>query len=79
LNLDKLIEAINISGTTIIIISKIDVIEKINIYKLFYNFNIINFDNFSQMKEFINDKLKEHCNLLDEIIYSDNVELTNLE
>ena len=78
-NLDKLIEAINISGTTIIIISKIDVIEKINIYKLFYNFNIINFDDFFQMKEFINNKLKEHCNFLDKIIYSNSVELTNLE
>ena len=78
LNLDKLISAIKISGTTIIIISKVDVIKKINLYKLYHNSNLISFDNFTEMKKYINNVLKENTNLLDEIIYSDTVELTAL-
>ena len=37
LNFDKLVEAINKSGTTDIIISKIDVLEKVNSFKLIFN------------------------------------------
>jgi len=78
LNLDKLISAVKISGTTIIIISKVDVIKKINLYKLYHNSNLLSFDNFTEMKKYINNVLKENSNLLDEIIYSDTAELTIL-
>lgn len=78
LNLDKLISAVKISGTTIIIISKVDVIKKINIYKLYHNSNLLSFDTFTEMKKYINTVLKENSNLLDEIIYSDTAELTIL-
>ncbi len=78
LNLDKLISAVKISGTTIIVISKVDIIKKINLYKLYHNSNLISFDNFTEMKKYINNVLKENTNLLDEIIYSDTVELTSL-
>ena len=79
LNLDKLIEAVKISGTTIIIISKIDVIEKINKYKLYYDSKILEFDNFSKMKDFIDKILITNCNLLKKIIYSNTVELKDLD
>lgn len=78
LNLDKLISAVKISGTTIIIISKVDVIKKINLYKLYHNSNLLSFDTFTEMKKYINTVLKENSNLLDEIIYSDTAELTIL-
>ena len=78
LNLDKLISAVKISGTTIIIISKVDVIKKINVYKLYHNSNLLSFDTFTEMKKYINTVLKENSNLLDEIIYSDTAELTIL-
>ena len=78
LNLDKLISAVKISGTTIIIISKVDVIKKINVYKLYHNSNLLSFDTFTEMKKYINTVLKENSNLLDEIIYSDTTELTIL-
>ena len=78
LNLDKLISAVKISGTTIIIISKVDVIKKINLYKLYHNSKLLSFDNFTEMKKYINNVLKENSNLLDEIIYSDTSELTIL-
>lgn len=78
LNLDKLIDAVRISGTTIIIISKVDIIKKLNLYKLYYNSHLLSFNNFAEMKNFINNVLKENSNLLDKIIYSDTVELSIL-
>ena len=73
LNLDKLMESINISGTNIVIISKIDVLKKLNLFKLYHFSKLIKFDNFNDMKDYINTNLKKECNL-DKIIYSDNVE-----
>ena len=78
LNLDKLISAIKISGTTKIIISKVDVIKKINIYKLYHNYKLLSFEDFTEMKKYINIVLKKNSYLLDEIIYSDTPNLTIL-
>jgi adenylosuccinate synthase len=69
LDLDKLIEAINISGTTHVIISKIDVLEIINKFKLN---NGISFINIADMKSYINDKINNNCHLVQKIIYSDS-------
>ena len=73
LDLNKLKEAINISGTTHLIMSKLDVLEYINLFKLKNN-KIISFHNIELMKQYINHYLKKNCNELVEIIYSDNVE-----
>ena len=78
LNLDKLVSAVKISGTTKIIISKVDVIKEINIYKLYHNSELLVFDNFEEMKNYINKVLKSNPSFLDEIIYSDKAELTIL-
>ena len=46
LNICKLIKAINVTGTTSLIISKVDVLEQVNIFKLIDADNvIIKFDN----------------------------------
>jgi adenylosuccinate synthase len=74
LNLDKLIKALNITGTTQIIISKIDIFETLEIYKLNYNNQLLKFKSMEELKLFINEKLKLECTLLSKIIYSDNVE-----
>jgi len=78
LNLNKLINAINISGTTDIIISKVDVLEKLNFYKLFYINYLQVFETMNDMKNFIREILNNNCPLLVNIIYSDNVENINL-
>ena len=73
LNLNKLIKAINISGTTSLIISKVDVLEKVNKYKIIYNNEIIIFKNISEMKQCITDLLLNNCtNRLKEIRFSNN-------
>ena len=73
LNIFKLCQSINISGTTHLIISKIDVFNKTNIFKLL-NKNIVSFDNIKLMKQYIENYLYQYCNELVSIIYSDNVE-----
>lgn len=78
LNLDKLIFAINISGCNIIIISKVDVLQKVGIYKLYHNSNLLEFNNITIMKKYIEDSLNKESRLLNKIIYSNNVELQYL-
>ena len=80
LDLDKLIHAVKISGTNIIVISKIDVIKEVNIYKLYHNSSLLSFKSFVEMKTYITNTLKETITnrYLNEIIYSDEVEITTL-
>jgi adenylosuccinate synthase len=79
LNLDKLICAINISGTTHLIISKIDIIEKVNIFKLIYKNSISRFDSVNEIKEFINTIINSKCKYIEKIVYSDSVEISNMD
>jgi adenylosuccinate synthase len=73
LNLNKLIDAINISGTTDIIISKIDILEKLKYYRLFENGELKNFSNITEMQEYISNILFTECSsILENIQYSNN-------
>ena len=70
LNLDKLIKAINISGTTDIIFSKVDILKEVNLYKLIYKKQIVEFHTMDDMKFLINNILKSKCECLSIITYS---------
>ena len=72
LNMDKLITAINLSGTTDLIISKVDILYKLKLFKIIILDTLQSFDTISDMISFINDALRSKCILLKEIIYSDN-------
>lgn len=73
LRLNKLIEAINISGTTDLIISKIDIIQKLDIYKYHHGNNTTTTcQNYNEMERYITLLLRDSCPLLDNIIYSNN-------
>lgn len=74
LNMDKLIKSINITGTTHLIISKIDVLENVGLYKFIFNGEIESFENIMDMKERINYLLNINCNLIIQIIYSNDPE-----
>ena len=69
LNLEKLIDAINISGTNVVIISKTDVLEKLGKFKLSDN---TTFENLENMKIHIKNKLLSSCSLLVKVIFSDS-------
>jgi adenylosuccinate synthase len=77
LNLVKLIEAINISGTTDVIISKIDILEELKLFKLIHEDGLISFENLEEMKLYINDIINKNCRYVSNIIYSGNVEYIN--
>ena len=77
LNLDKMIYAINTSGTNIIIMSKIDILEKINTFAYIYNSDYVVCDNKDDFIKNINTIILNKCNIVDKIIYSDNPETIN--
>jgi adenylosuccinate synthase len=70
LNLNKLKEAVRISGVTKLIINKCDILQKLNKYKLFLNYNLYNTSDFIQMKNMIKNYINdtEYC----EIVFSGN-------
>ena len=75
LNINKLLKAIEISGANEIIISKTDVLNCVNIFKLIINNEIISFECLKEMKEFINNSIyKNEKNDVKKIIYSDDLE-----
>lgn len=74
LNLDKLISAIEVSGTTELIISKVDIVEKTNIFRYYYQDILHTVDTLQQMKTNIQDILYSNTSLLKNIIFSSNPE-----
>jgi adenylosuccinate synthase len=77
LNINKLVKAINTTGTTIVIISKIDVLEELSNYKLIENNTILSFNSIQEMKDHINDTLHSQCSSVYKILYSNNVEFVD--
>lgn len=69
LNLDLLIQAINISGTTHLVISKCDVLRQVGEFRLFCDHDI-QFLALDGMMSFIKARVKSSCPLVQEIIFS---------
>ena len=72
LNLDKLINSINVSGCNIVIISKEDILLKIGKYRIIKDEDLIEFDSLASMKRFIKKHIKNDCDEVDKIIFSNN-------
>lgn len=72
LNIDRLVDAINISGTTELIISKVDIAEKVKIFKIICSKKIIEFENINKMKENIAHILHNSCDGLESIYFSNS-------
>lgn len=70
LNMNMLIKAINLTGTTNLVISKCDVIGSLGRYRLFCNDELITFDSLSSMTSFIEGKVFKKCPLLEDVIFS---------
>ena len=74
LNLDKLIEAIQISGVTDLVISKVDILEEVNLYKFIYKNSLhICVDLATMMDEIVNI-IEERCCFVTNIVFSNNPE-----
>lgn len=74
LNLDKLIEAIQISGTTNVVINKCDIIEEIGLYNLFYNKTLVTFPSMDYMKAFIKLTIELLCEDCESVHFSSSPE-----
>lgn len=74
INIDKLIYAINVSGTTDLIISKVDVIERLGIFKGYHNDTLVNFDSIENMKDYIKSTIYTNCHFVNDIIFSGTVD-----
>jgi len=72
LNLNKLIDAIKISGVTKLIINKCHILEKMHTYKLFQNNNLYKFNTLQSMESFIKGQLNHAVNEPLEIIFYGN-------
>lgn len=74
LNLDKLIRATNISGTTVLVLSKTDVLQNVGLFKLYYEGELQTFESLLHLKIYIQSILREKCKMLRHIVFSDNTE-----
>lgn len=69
LNIEKLIDSINISGTNVVIISKTDVLQELGIFKLS---NGTIFQSLESMEKYIEEHLKSNCQYLEKLIFSNS-------
>lgn len=74
LNLDKLVSSINISGTTNIIISNINELSKIGVYKYIWGEKNIECLSIVDLMNCIKNLIIDNCFLVKQIIFSDNPE-----
>ena len=72
LNLDKLIKSVNLSGCTNLIISKVDILEKLSLFKFYYKENLIICKTLIEMESKVENILESSCGFLREIKFSDN-------
>lgn len=71
LNVDKLVQAIQISGTTHVIVSKNDVLEEVGVFKYFYDGDLKTCVDLKTMQAEITDILQTQCGrFLRRVIYS---------
>ena len=66
--MNKLIDAINISGSTDIIISKIDVLDTV-VFKYIWNDNIMNCNDILELQKIINNTIFKYCTLVESIVF----------
>jgi len=76
LNLNYLINALDKSGTTKLVINKCDIIKELDIYKIIYNDDILSFHSFEGMKNFILMRISDLQNNgeLNSVIFSGSPE-----
>jgi len=74
LNVDKLIQSINITGSTNLVISKIDILRELGVFKMYYRNELLVFETIEKMMCHLEKILENKCELLLEIRFSDNPE-----
>tara|TARA_B100000131_G_scaffold240979_1_gene233306 strand:+ start:519 stop:1535 length:1017 start_codon:yes stop_codon:yes gene_type:complete len=70
LNLNMLISAINVTGTTNLVLSKCDVLSKLGHYKVYYGGKLVRFEGFEQLLKFVKTEIMKSCPLLLSVKFS---------
>ena len=70
LNMDKLLQAIQISGSTHIIVSKVDVLQNIGIFKIYKDDTLHTFETYEQMQCYIAYDIQSSCKLVENVVFS---------
>jgi adenylosuccinate synthase len=70
LDLNKLLSAINVSGSTDVIINKCDILQDVGMFKLFYNDDLLNFISVEDMTAFVEEKIKTMCRFVSVVTFS---------
>jgi adenylosuccinate synthase len=70
LNIDYLIKAIQISGTTHLVISKCDVLQEVGVFKAFHKGQNLTFTDLKAMTNYIMCIVKEDCKMVEHIQFS---------
>ena len=68
--LNRLINSIQCTGTNIVVLNKWDILDKVNIFRLVINNDILSFENSSIMFNFIKSTIFSCCLEVKEVIYS---------
>ena len=63
LNLDRLIRAIDINGVNVLIFNKCDIIKLLGKFKLYHNDELIQFDTFDEMRDYIKKNLNDEITI----------------
>jgi adenylosuccinate synthase len=75
MNLDNLIYAAEVTGTTHLVMNKCDIMEEFGTFKLFHNDSIVEFSNLAQMRGFIEDKIEDRVTNIKEVLFSYSPEI----
>jgi len=75
LNLNYLINAIKITGTTKIVINKCDILEKLGVFKLIWNDQLLSFGSLSELKSFIIEIFSIHSIWQKDVYFSGHPEI----
>lgn len=68
-NLDDIVKAANINGVTDLIINKLDILEQVEM-KLYWHSELLSFEKVEDFKNFICDKIRQQCELVQDIKFS---------
>lgn len=69
LNLDKLIQAINMSGTTHLIISKVDIVVEVGVFKYYFENTLLSCPDIDCMKSCLTTLLRKHT-CIEDVVFS---------
>lgn len=75
LNLDFLIKSINITGTTKVIINKLDILNNFGSFPIFVKNDLIEFKTLERVRSYLYVAITDSCPLVNEIIFSSSPEI----